>query len=88
MKKIIIGSLVVAALIYSLAAFRCGTFNPFMWGDGSRVFVLVGMSSGVIVVIGFIRESFRNFSQFWAFLFGYISILYLLAHIVFPALTQ
>lgn len=88
MKRIIIGSLIVAVLIYSLAAFRCDTFNPFRWGDGSRLFVLVGISSGVIVVIGFVQESFRNFSQFWAFLFGYISILYLLAHIVLPALTR
>lgn len=88
MKRIIIGSILLLALNYSLGVIRCETLNVFKWGDGSRLFLWTASICGIIGIIGFVNENFRNVSHWVIGVFFFSVGLYITAQILFPALTR
>lgn len=88
MKKIIIASVVLVLFNYLLGFIRCETFNIFKWGDGSRLFLWSSSIVGIIAIIGFINESYRNMTHWVIGVFCLSVGLYITAQILFPALTR
>lgn len=88
MKKIIIASIILIAFNYSLGFIRCETLNVYKWGDGSKLFLWISSISGVIAIIGFVNESYKNASHWFIVVFLTSTWLYMALQILFPALTR
>jgi len=88
MKKIIIASIILTLFNYILGYIYCKTPNPFNWGDGSCIFLWVGSFTGVVAIIGFVNDSYRNVSHWIIVAFVIPTWLYFLGQILLPALTR
>lgn len=88
MRKIIIASIVLVLFNYLLGFIRCETLNVFKWGDGSRLFLWTSSIIGIIAIIGFINENYRNISHWFIGVFCFSVGAYIIAQILFPALTR
>lgn len=86
MKKIIIASIVLVVFNYLLGSIRCETLNVFNWGDGSRLFLWLGNISGIIAIIGYVNDSYRNASHWVIAVFLCSTWLYMIGQIIFPAI--
>lgn len=88
MKKIIIYSLLWTVVLLLVSAYRNLSFNPLVWGWGTRSFVFYAWISGTLVIASFANESIKRISHWSVFAAGFLTSLFIIFEILYPAIIK
>ena len=78
MKSITYG-LIWTLFIFAICAFRCKTFDPLIWGWGTRTFFMIYLGTGALILLGFNKQIFRELtSRIIIYITSYVVIMTIL----------